>query len=258
MRCGWLSVLIGWACFALFFLPRPVWAAKEHGHAGGEAKKEEAKKELEALLKKYHEACEAGHSEEAGELASKALALDPTCFAEEPPPKLPFGPWALDLTLWTIVVFLLLLYVLSKYAWKPLLEGLDARERNIRASAEDAQRARDEAQRLRDQLQAEFARAHDKVREMLDEARKEAQGLKEDMVGDARKEIQAERERLHREVSIARDEALQQIYHQGAQLAALISNKTIRRQLTPEDHRGLVDEALADLRRAVQQRRHTA
>jgi F-type H+-transporting ATPase subunit b len=254
MRCGWLLVLMGWACFALFFLPRPVWAAKEHDPAGEEAKE----KEVEALLKKYHEACAADHSAEARELANKALALDPTCFAGEPPPKLPFGSQALDLTLWTVVVFLLLLFILGKYAWRPLLEGLDARERNIRAAADEAQRARDEAQRLRDQLQAEMARANDKVREMLDEARKEAQALKEDMIGDARKEIQAERERLHREVGLARDEALQQIYNQAVQLATLVSSKTIRRQLNPDDHRGLVDEALADLRRLNGQRKHTA
>jgi F-type H+-transporting ATPase subunit b len=103
-----------------------------------------------------------------------------------------------------------------------------------------------------------MARANDKVREMLDEARKEAQSLKDDMVADARKDIQAERERLTREVNLARDEALQQIWNQGVQLAALISSKTIRRQLTPEDHRGLVDEALAELRRAKGNGRHTA
>jgi F0F1-type ATP synthase membrane subunit b/b' len=66
----------------------------------------------------------------------------------------------------------------------------------------------------------------------------------------ARQEIQAERERLHREMELARDQALRQIWGQGAQLAALISAKVIRRQLTPDDHRQLVDEALAELRGA--------
>ncbi len=229
MRCGWLLVPIGWACFAL--ASSPGYARAQEHHPAGEAR---PKAEAEG-----HEGKADGHK--AG---------------KEPP--LPWGHPALDLTVWTIVVFLLLVFILGKYAWRPMLEGLDARERNIRAAADEAQRARDEAQRLRDQLQDEMARANDKVRVMLDEARKEAQVLKEEMIGDARKEIQAERERLHREVSLARDEALQQIWNQGAQLAALISSKTIRRQLTPEDHRGLVDEALADLRRLDNQRKHTA
>ncbi len=223
MRRGWLLVLIGWACFALFFLPRQ---APAQGHPPAEHPK------------------------------AKAEAKDHT--VDEGPGELPFGNPALDLTIWTIVVFLLLLFVLGKFAWRPMLEGLDARERNIRAAVEDAQRTRDEAQRLREQLAAEMARANDKVREMLDEARKEAQAFKDDMVADARQEIQAERERLHREVNLARDEALQQIWNQGVQLASLISSKAIRRHLTPEDHRHLVDEALADLRRAKGTGKQTA
>src|SRR5262249_22092842 len=145
------------------------------------------------------------------------------------------------------VVFLLLLFILSKYAWGPMMEGLDARERKVRETLEESQRAREEAQRIREQLAAQLARANDQVREMLDEARKEAQTVKDDMVADARKDIQAERDRLNREVGLARDEALQQIWNQGVQLATLISSKAIRRQMTPEDHRHLLDEALADL-----------
>jgi F-type H+-transporting ATPase subunit b len=168
----------------------------------------------------------------------------------------PFRGW-IDLSIWTILVFLLLLFVLGKFAWKPMLEGLEKREQAIHGAVEEAKQAREEAQRLRDQLRAEMQGANNKIREMLDEARKEAQGLKDDMVADARKDIQAERERLTREVGLARDEALKHIWDQGVQLASLISSKTIRRQLTPEDHRHLVDEALADLRRRGDGR-HTA
>jgi F-type H+-transporting ATPase subunit b len=224
MRRGWLLVLIGWACFVLSS-PPGLRGAEDYHPAG------------KAPEGKDHG--DKGHAEDGG------------------PGPLPWGHPALDLALWTIVVFLLLLFVLGRWAWRPMLEGLDARERNIRAAAEDAQRARDEAQALREQLQAEMARANDKVRAMLDESRKEAHALKEEMIGEARKEIQAERERLHREVDLARDDALQQIWTQGVQLAALISSKTIRRQLTPEDHRDLVDEALADLRLAGNGCKHT-
>src|SRR5262249_36194547 len=82
--------------------------------------------------------------------------------------------WTLDLALWTVVVFLLLLFVLKKYAWKPMLEGLQKREENIRAALEEAQRARDEAQKVREQLQAEMNQAAQKVRDMMDAARRDA------------------------------------------------------------------------------------
>src|ERR671936_824072 len=54
-----------------------------------------------------------------------------------------------DLGIWTLVVFALLLLVLRRFAWGPMLEGLQKREQNIRAAREDAERAREEAQRLR-------------------------------------------------------------------------------------------------------------
>ena len=65
---------------------------------------------------------------------------------------------------------------------------------------------------------------------------------------------EAERERLHRDINTARDQALKQLWEQSAQLATLISAKAIRRQLSPEDHRRLVDEALADLQGARRDR----
>jgi F-type H+-transporting ATPase subunit b len=65
-----------------------------------------------------------------------------------------------------------------------------------------------------------------------------------------------ERERLRRDISTARDQALQEIWNQTAQLATLISAKAIRRELTDEDHRRLVDEALAELRQASHERQH--
>ncbi len=152
-----------------------------------------------------------------------------------------------DLSLWTLVVFGLLYFVLRKWAWKPMLEGLQKREENIRSAVEEAQRARDEAQRLRDQLQREVDKAHEKVRDILDQARRDAQHMTEEMVAKARAEIQADRDRLRREIETARDQALQDLWNRTAQLATMISAKAIRRQLTPEDHRRLVDEALAEL-----------
>lgn len=157
---------------------------------------------------------------------------------------------SLDLGIWTLVVFGLLLFILRRAAWGPMLEGLQKREQNIRAAAEDAQRAREDAQRLQAQLQDQLNRASDQVREMLDEARRDAQHTKDDMVASARKEIQEERERSRREITTARDQALQEIMGQTGTLATLISSKLIRRELSGDDHRRLIDEALTELGQA--------
>jgi F-type H+-transporting ATPase subunit b len=158
--------------------------------------------------------------------------------------------WSLDLGIWTLVVFLLLLFVLTKYAWTPMLEGLRKREEGIRSAIREAEQTRDEAHRLRDQFQAEVNNAHVKVREIMDEARRDAERTTQDMVAKARSEIQTERDRLRREIATARDQALQEIWKQSAQLATLISAKAIGKKLALEDHRRLVDEALGELKEA--------
>jgi len=155
---------------------------------------------------------------------------------------------SIDLAIWTVVVFLVLLFVLRKFAWGPMLEGLQKREDNIRSALEDAQRARDEAQKVREQLQAEMNQAAGKVRDMLDAARRDAERSTNELITKTRAEIQSERDRLHREIDLARDQALQQIWTQAAQLATLVSAKAIRRQLNVDDHRRLVDDAIGELR----------
>lgn len=162
---------------------------------------------------------------------------------------------ALDLAIWTVVVFLVLLFVLSKFAWKPILEGLQKREENIHSAVKEAQDAKEEAQRLRQQLQTEMNQAAEKVRDMIDTARKDAQKSADEVIAKAKAEVQTERDRLHREIGIARDQALHELWSQTAQLATLISTKAIRRQMNQDDHSRLVDDAIAELREAGTQRR---
>jgi F-type H+-transporting ATPase subunit b len=148
-----------------------------------------------------------------------------------------------DLGICTLVVFGLLVFILGRYAWKPMLDGLKKREDNIRVAAEDAQRARDEAQQLRTQLQQEMARSAEQVQQMIDEGRRDAQRNADEVMARAKAEVQTERQRLHREIEAARDQALQQIRDQVVHVAAAVTTKAIRRELTPEGHRRLADEA---------------
>src|SRR5262249_57213858 len=80
--------------------------------------------------------------------------------------KNPLAP-ALDLTIWTSIVFLLLLTILYLTAWKPILQALQNREDSIRTALEEAQQARAESQRLREDFERERAQANEDVRRML-------------------------------------------------------------------------------------------
>ena len=160
-----------------------------------------------------------------------------------------FG-WALDLTLWTIVVFLILLFILGRFAWKPMLQGLEKRENDIQAAIEDARKAREEAQLLREGVQSERNKIEDMRRDILQKAQADAQRTADEITAKAKAEMQAERDRLRRDMETAHDQALQDLYAQTVDLATLVSSKAIRREMTPEDHRRFVEEALADIRHA--------
>jgi F-type H+-transporting ATPase subunit b len=186
-------------------------------------------------------------------LALVLVAATPTLAAaaeEHGEKKDIFLPPRLDLTIWTIVVFGCLLLVLKRFAWKPMLNGLQGREARIHGILQEAQTARDDAQQLRGHLQAEMDKVNVKIREMMDEARREGQQNKDKLIAEAKAEIQAERDRARRELQTEAAQAKQDLWNQTAQLATLVSAKAIARHLTPDDHRGLVDEAVAELRGA--------
>lgn len=156
-----------------------------------------------------------------------------------------------DLGLWTIVVFGGLLFILSRTAWPAMLEGLKKREQNISDAISAAENARIESEKTRVQLAGEMAKANDNIRTMMDEARKDASSAKDDLIASAKKEITVERDRMRREIETARDQALLEIWNQSTQLAAMISSKTIKREIRPDDHKKLFDEAMKEMKAAA-------
>jgi F-type H+-transporting ATPase subunit b len=160
-----------------------------------------------------------------------------------------------DLAIWTTLVFLAMLWVLKRYAWGPIQAGLEHREHSIQQAIDDARVAREETEKLRQELAGERARANDEARQIRDQARQAAEKIAADYMAKGKAELQAERERLEREVATERDQALHQIFMQAADLATLISSKAVRRQLNADDHRRLLDEALAEFRQAGTARR---
>jgi F-type H+-transporting ATPase subunit b len=166
----------------------------------------------------------------------------------------PAGPFdsslnkILDLAIWTVVVFVVLMFVLRKYAWAPMLAGLQKREENIRSALAEAQAAREEAAAARADLQKQLAAAHEQVRAILDEGRRDAQQLRDQEMARTQAEMQAERDRLRREIEMQTDQALQRIWAQAADLATLASAKALGKGITADGHRKLIDEALGEIK----------
>lgn len=156
-----------------------------------------------------------------------------------------------DLGIYTLIVFGLLMFVLSKFAWPHISEGLKKREAAIIGARDEAHKARQDAEELRVKLQKDYADAQDRIRAMLDEARRDADVLKAGEKEVGAREAQAERERAKKEIDAELASIREQLHQQTVQLAALMSAKAIGRQLSADDHRRLLDESLAELKNGV-------
>jgi len=148
---------------------------------------------------------------------------------------------------WTLLIFLLVLGVLAKWAWPQILKGLQHRERFIRESLASAKTEREEAQKLLEKHAEMIKEAQRQATAIVDEGRRDAEEVKKRVGAEAKAEGDKAINRAKREIELARDDAVKQLHDQAVLLATNIAGKIVERELTPTDHKRLVDEALADL-----------
>jgi F-type H+-transporting ATPase subunit b len=144
----------------------------------------------------------------------------------------------------TIIVFIVLLVVLGKYAWAPILTGLKNREDKIRKDIADAEATRARAEATLRDYTAQLATAEQKVRDMLNKAATDAEKLAAGIRTHAQQEAEETKERALKDIESARVQAVAQVYEQAADLATRVAEKILRRELKPEDQRDLVDRSL--------------
>jgi F-type H+-transporting ATPase subunit b len=149
-----------------------------------------------------------------------------------------------DLALWTFVVFLLLLAVLWKFAWGPIEAALEKREQIIHEHLAAAERSHEEAKAMLAEYERKLASAADEVRAMLEEARRDAEHTKQQILVEAKAGADAERARALRDVEAATDAALKQIGERGANLAVELAGKIVGAKLSAADHSRLISEAV--------------
>lgn len=149
-----------------------------------------------------------------------------------------------DLAIWTLVTFFVFLAVLTKAAWKPLVAGLDARELSIRDNLAAAEDARLRAEKLLAEHEAKLADTANQVRSMLDEARKDAENSKNEIVAAAQKEAQASKQRALTEIEQARDQALNELFDAMARTVAAATEQVVGRSLNGDDQDRLIRESL--------------
>jgi F-type H+-transporting ATPase subunit b len=151
------------------------------------------------------------------------------------------------LFIWTILVFLVLLTLLAKFAWKPLLQSLEVRQNTIAKALDDAQKAKVELERLNQESEAIIRRARGEADSIITASRADSERLREEMRQKARSESEGIVKNAERQIQLETARALQQIRHEAADLGVAIASKLIQRNLTKEDNEKLIDDALKQL-----------
>ena len=175
-----------------------------------------------------------------------ALALTPgALYAAEGGPGL--FDVNLGLSLWTVVIFLLLVGLLGKYAWGPILSQVEARERRIQYALDQSAASRDEAARLLDEHKAQLADARRQASEIIAEGKAAGEKVRKEVEEKARAEAQSIVEGARREIQRERDQAIAELRRESVDLALAAASKLMQERLDDERDREMVLGYLRDL-----------
>jgi F-type H+-transporting ATPase subunit b len=161
---------------------------------------------------------------------------------------------ALGVSFWTVVIFVVLAYVLAKWAFPPILGYAAAREERIQAALEEARLAREEAARYLEAQRQELASSRQRAQEMIAEARAAAERERQGMVARTRAEQEELLERARQDIASERDKAIEALRRDVIELALLAAGKVIGHRVDEAEDRRLVHEFL----NGVAPERHSA
>jgi F-type H+-transporting ATPase subunit b len=151
------------------------------------------------------------------------------------------------LMIWTIVAFLITLFVLKRYAFGPIQKTIDERRERIEQSIAEAERARAEARRLLEEHRSLIGQARSQAEEILGEARKVAEAQRQRVKEETEADRHRRLEETRRQIEAETHRALEQIRTEVAELTLIAATKVTRKALDDEDHRRLIDDAIREL-----------
>jgi F-type H+-transporting ATPase subunit b len=174
-----------------------------------------------------------------------ALAALPLYAAEEAP----LSPFAGNVgnALWTLVIFVVVIIVLGKFAWGPVLSLLQEREQFIHKSLSDAKHDRDEAEaRLKDYA-AKLQSAQAEAVAIIEDARRDAERLREELRQRAKSEADTMIRNAERQIELQTSRAVQQIRQEAVDLSVRIASKLLERNISKEDNDKLINDTLKQI-----------
>lgn len=180
--------------------------------------------------------------------ADTTAAVPDAAHKEHPEGGVPISFQA-DLALWSLIVFGIFLFVLGKFAWGPMIAGLDKREAGIRQAITDAEENRRKSQAMLAEYDQRLKAAEQTVQAMIAEARRDAERTGQDIIASAQKEVQLIRDRAKDDIQQATDTALAEVFATVNAQVIRATEHVLGRSLNDADQDRYVEEALAGVGR---------
>jgi len=148
---------------------------------------------------------------------------------------------------WTLVIFVVLLLVLSKYAFKPITKAVEEREKALADAIDAAQHDREESNRLLQDQREQIAAARDEAQKIIADARAAAEQVRGKMIEQAHGETGELLDRARREIVAERDRAIADLRREAIDLAIAGASRVIGKNLDEQSNRELVEDFLASI-----------
>ena len=152
-----------------------------------------------------------------------------------------------DLVFWSIVTFVVFILAIRKLGWGSFVGSMTTREQTIAGLVGDAERTQQEAEQILHEHRGRLEAIDETTRELVAEARRDAQYTRELILSEARAEADTLRQRALREINRARDQALDEIFDTLTDRVTETTQQRLVTRLTATDQNRLIDEALASL-----------
>lgn len=151
------------------------------------------------------------------------------------------------LMIWTVITFIVLLFILKKVAWKPILTALDKRENDIKESLAQAEKAKDEAKQILEENQANLAKAEEESKKIIEQSRTYAESLKEQLMKESKEQAKKIVDEASSEIQRKKDAAFEELKGQIAEIAVGAAEKIIRESLDAQKSKQVIDKYLNDV-----------
>jgi len=151
------------------------------------------------------------------------------------------------LYIWTILTFLILVGLLAKFAWRPLLQALENRQQSIRHALDDARKAKQELEQLHVESAKLLAQARAEAGEIVSRSRSDADRFREEMNEKARAEAAGLMRNAERQIELETTRALQQIRQEAIDISIGIASKLLQRNVSRDDNERLIEETFKQL-----------